>query len=779
MKALTIIIGAEGRRECGDGDRVSIGGRTADIPLAGDDTGNEYAYIQCRDGHPWLTPGGPTVPVLLNARRVTEPVPVRDGDRIEVGDRTLACDLADNTLSVREGEAAPAEVSVPRPVSGRRKSGRGVRLALLGVFGALLAAAGFVFTAVPVSISVAPAPDRLQISGTLPAVELRGRYLLFPGSYEINAEKAGYVRLNEKVQISADGRRSFDFELDKLPGRLTVSTRPVSGAALRIDGQSRGATPVRDLEVAAGSRRLELTAERYLPQQLEVEVTGMGQVQTMEIELFPAWAPVSIESIPAGAALWIDGEAAGTTPATIELLAGRHRAELRLPRHDGIEFDIEVTAGEAQRLPPYTLAPSAARLAISSDPDTAAVTVDGRFAGTTPLEIEVSPDLPHQVALSKAGHRSVTRSITLAAAASGSLEVSLPAEYGTLFVVTEPADAELYVDGRERGRGAQRLRLSTLPHTLEFRKPGYQPHRVTITPRADTSKEVAVTLKPLDAAAVNSPLAEPTTAQGQRLRLIRPGRFTMGASRREQGRRANERLREVVLTRPFYLSAREVTNAEFRRFRPDHDSGVVGGRSLNGDDQPVVGVGWEDAAAYLNWLSEKEGLTPVYRQQGERLVAVRPPGNGYRLPTEAEWEYAARVAGREVAAKYAWDGAYPPSGAAGNYADRAAGSVLTATLSSYDDGHAVTAPVASFPANPAGIHDMGGNVAEWCHDFYDAYLGQVAVSTDPLGPEEGRHHVVRGAGWRDATISELRLSYRDYSDKPRQDLGFRIARYAD
>jgi formylglycine-generating enzyme required for sulfatase activity len=161
------------------------------------------------------------------------------------------------------------------------------------------------------------------------------------------------------------------------------------------------------------------------------------------------------------------------------------------------------------------------------------------------------------------------------------------------------------------------------------------------------------------------------------------------------------------------------------------------------------------------------------------MVAARPPGKGYRLPTEAEWEYAARMAGRETAAKYAWAGTYPPSGAAGNYGDRSAAAMLNNTLSTYDDRHAVTAPVGSFPANPAGIHDIGGNVAEWCHYFYDAYLGQVALSKNPLGPEEGRHHVVRGAGWRDSTISELRLSFRDYSDKPRADLGFRIARYAE
>jgi len=251
----------------------------------------------------------------------------------------------------------------------------------------------------------------------------------------------------------------------------------------------------------------------------------------------------------------------------------------------------------------------------------------------------------------------------------------------------------------------------------------------------------------------------------------------MGAPRREPGRRANEREREVVLNRPYYLSRKPVSNKEFRRFRNDHNSGAVGELSLNDDDQPVVNISWEDAVRFLNWLSLQDGLTPFYQESGGTFLPVSKDGNGYRLPTEAEWAYAARVAGRNNSDRYPWQGSFPPQQVTGNFADESAKTILPTVISGYNDGFPVTSPVGHFPPNQAGLYDMGGKVAEWCHDYYTAYTGNTGRAVNPMGPESGTHRVIRGSSWRDGSVTELRLSYRGYHRKAQDYVGFRIARY--
>ena len=106
--------------------------------------------------------------------------------------------------------------------------------------------------------------------------------------------------------------------------------------------------------------------------------------------------------------------------------------------------------------------------------------------------------------------------------------------------------------------------------------------------------------------------------------------------------------------------------------------------------------------------------------------------------------------------------------------------MVTTTVPNYNDKFPVTAPVDSFGANILGMYNLGGNVAEWTHDLYTIYpSGARAVMQDPMGPNEGEFNTIRGASWMDDNVTELRLSYRDYGDQPRPDVGFRIARSAD
>jgi len=386
----------------------------------------------------------------------------------------------------------------------------------------------------------------------------------------------------------------------------------------------------------------------------------------------------------------------------------------------------------------------------------------------------------HELRTPIAGALAQTQQLALEPDASETLDVTLAPRYGTLLITTLPVDADLYVDGRRHGPATGRVRLTTRAHTLVVKKPGYQDFVTTITPRAGVVQALEVAL--MSVAQAEAARREPsiTTAEGQTLKLLEPSRFRMGASRREPGRRANESLRDVAITRPYYLGIKEVTNAEYRRFAPKHASGAVRGKSLDGPEQPVAGVTWEDAVRYLNWLSVRDSLPPAYRADGQSFVPVAPPTIGYRLPTEAEWAFAARYAGNPQGSKFPWGAAFPPTGSAGNYADSSASGMLANTLAEYGDGFPVSAPVGRFAPNAAGFFDLGGNVAEWCQDFYAVYPKAIGtLVTDPVGPSTGRHRVVRGSSWRHAGIGELRLSYRDYSEKARNDLGFRIARYAE
>jgi formylglycine-generating enzyme required for sulfatase activity len=253
----------------------------------------------------------------------------------------------------------------------------------------------------------------------------------------------------------------------------------------------------------------------------------------------------------------------------------------------------------------------------------------------------------------------------------------------------------------------------------------------------------------------------------------------MGASRREQGRRSNETLRKVVLQRPFYLGVKEVTNREFREFLAAHDSGAIKGHSLNRDNLPVVQVSWEEAALFCNWLSAKESLPPVYAKEGDKVVAVAPLGLGYRLPTEAEWEYSARFENARATLKYPWGDAFPPKPESVNIADTSSKDLVSSYLETYNDGYPATAPPGSFKANELGLHDLGGNVAEWTHDYYAIYpYSADKVYLDPAGPAAGKLRVIKGSSWKHASISALRASYRGYGNTERPDLGFRVCRYA-
>jgi len=769
------------------------------IPGIADD--QLVAIIALADGHAFIQPAKSTLVIFHNDERLADSAWLKSGDRVQILDSMISWEVQGDRVLIsvqpvkldieqlRPPKQAPvAATGDSLPVPEKDPPGNGtkrLRRSVIAFVSVLVLIASYLLMATSVVVKVEPVTATVKLKGFPPVISLGGSYLAFPGGYQLHITAPGYVPANAELDINMGPAVNLAYVLAELPGVITIRTRQSAELRLFVDGVETPDDAEGNYEIGRGTHALRVESVRYLPQQLNIEVDGYGAEQVFELVLEPAWAVVSIASSPPGAEVLVDDEVVGLTPLQAEILQGQREICLEKPGFKQVTIFRSVKAGQDFSMDEFQLEPVDGKLTVSSQPAGASILVGGKFLGTTPQTLELAAETDHQLHLSKAGYTTSKQRFRLAPDEERSIEVQLPVEYGTVFLKVQPAGATLAINGNKSTQGSGRLRLQTRQNTLELSKPGYVSQRIKVTPQAGVSQNVTISLVTRQQQQVQQQQAATpgllTITGGQTLELVKAeGSFHMGASRRDAGRRANESQRLVELQRPFYLAHYEVTNAQFRRFKPSHDSGSIDSAALNGEDQPVVNVSWDDAARYCNWLSKQQGLSLAYREEGGHMLAVSPVTTGFRLPTEAEWTWVARRRGFETAQRYPWQGSFPPDKKYGNYADARIADTLVDVVPGYDDGYRGTAPVGSFPAWPDGFYDLGGNAAEWMHDFYAVYPGESnKLVIDPMGPVSGKHHVVRGASWRNGNITELRLSYRDYSSKLRYDLGFRIARYAE
>ena len=672
------------------------------------------------------------------------------------------------------------------PVGGAKKSRRPQLRPVPTTIAALLCiAAGllwFLLTARSVELKPSPAAATVSVSGGL-FFHIGGRYLMRPGPFQLQLSAPGYFNLEQELLVSEDAQQSYPLALEKMPGHLSIKTHPetVKISLQNATQESRqGETPTTLRDIPAGRYTLQAQVERYFPQSMDIDIEGLDSTQQVAIDLQPAWGQVQITSEPAGAQILLNGKKQGLTPLQIDILESGETVTLQLDGYKAWQQTLSVPAGEQRELPLIKLQPADGLLALSSQPQGARITHNGNYLGTTPLQIKLPPTDPQRLQLYRDGYYPASHSLSIATGEQRELKITLKPKLGKLKISAHPADAQLYIDGVAKGSARQSLKLLARPHRIEIRKAGYTSHFATLTPQPGVERTLQVTLKTQAQTRAASIPALITAPSGQQLKLFRTNTaFTLGASRREQGRRANEILRKVKLQRAFYLASTEVTNQQFHQFQREHTSNHASGNTLNQLNQPVVSVTWASAARFCNWLSQQQGLAPFYIEKDGEISGYATEALGYRLPTEAEWAWAARWQQGKMA-KFLWGKALMPAKKTSNIADASAAKILPRVLRGYNDGFAVSAPVASLLANSKGLYDMGGNVAEWINDYYSIAVNvSGSVENDPVGPSKGQFKIVRGASWRHSGMTELRLSYRDYSESARNDLGFRIARYAE
>ena len=272
--------------------------------------------------------------------------------------------------------------------------------------------------------------------------------------------------------------------------------------------------------------------------------------------------------------------------------------------------------------------------------------------------------------------------------------------------------------------------------------------------------------------------------------LAGPPRFIMG-SPADAGQAWERPEREVILS-CFFMSKYQITQAQFQTvmgFNPSHFQGSNIPAGVNGNRLPVDQVSWYMAVEFCNMLSLLEGLTPAYNIDKNTpdsnntnsadtikwTVTLVDGADGYRLPTEAEWEYACRTGPNNRP--------NPPE----RYPPFSTGETITNEQANFNNNNNRTTEVGSYPPNAWGLHDMHGNVWEWCWDFInsgqgDDYYSQSNNTSNPMGRVSGDRRAARGGAWNssmDAQGSSLRSAYRQRSHAHREDyndLGFRIVR---
>ncbi len=800
---LTTSADGQERRFTADDLPVSIGGDVnSEIRLHGVSGSVQIGLL---DGRFFIQPARETRNLRVEGELVAGSRWIENGETIALDTARLSCSLSGDQLRleisgvVTGGDTAPPdleelaregadldEVEI-KPVAFRPSGGQKPRtlrarpsrrhLAVGGAFVLLAGLAWFAFTAKSVELIVEPAPDTVGLPGTLLKIRMGDRLLLSAGSHRVVATLAGYYPLDIEINVGLAPDQTIELEMIRLPGLVTLTTEPDVAAEVRVDGERVGTTPLTDAEITTGRHQIEFVAERFLAEVRELDVIGGGERQHLVAELTPNWAPITLSSDPAGAEVLVDGTVAGATPLVMELGAGERRVEVRLRGYNAWADVVSVFANQPQTLPLVELTEADGRVELITEPAGAAVSVNGEYRGRTPLTLRLAPGRQHRLTVTRSGYDSIQQELSVVADSGRTLRLTMTARLGVVEIRSEPADAEIWVDGEQHGVTPNELTLSALSHQIEIRLAGFALQVREVTPRPGFRQILDVTLEELNTSTGSGYAKEVQTGLGQVLTLVPSGDFRMGSSRREQGRRSNEILRDVSISEAFYLGVREVSNAEFRAFRAEHDSGSFNGESLNEDDQPVVRVTWSDVAEFMYWLSIRDGFQPAYEEINGVWAAVKPLRNGYRLPTEAEWAWAARFAGQEESMTYPWGSTLPPPDRSGNFADVSAAMLLPSTLVIYNDSFPVSAPPGNFPPNAVGVYDLGGNVAEWVLDFWAIGSPQTdTVAVDPLGPEQGRFHVIRGSSWRSVTVTELRLAYRNYSADSREDIGFRIAR---
>ena len=602
-------------------------------------------------------------------------------------------------------------------------------------------------------------------------VIFQNKLLSFSTINDIEIIKNGYKLKNIQVNIK-NSKSNLIVKLDKLPGLLTVTTNTLSKKTKWfLNSNLIAEDSIIKIKLLPGIHNLEVDNRYYIAKSIDLDIKK-GEDRTLKVDLEPIQGFISINTNPLGANIFINNIDNGKSPAKFDLAGGEYIIRIEKEGYLNINEKIIIDNKKNSSIRSYNLLPKLIDVKFDLSPSGGILLVNGNNIDNkdSDLKVSLNPFETYSINYSKLGYVSETKSVNFKNHNVKNIIFDLKDNMGLVNISSNPI-ADIYINKKLLGKTPLTIELKSILQEIKIIKEGYAIFIKNIIPSEKLVTKVDINLITLLNAELDKKGDEFANSIGITMKLFKPNNFIMGAYRQEKGQRANEFIRNVYLRKYFYASLFEITNKDFSEFmlRPFDDAKK---------NYPVVNITWLDAIKFCNWLSLKENLNPVYNIKDNKNISFNLNNDGYRLPTEAEWEWLARKSNRKKQQKFVWGNQLKIPKSGGNLADESAIGIVDIYIPGYNDGYPSLAPVGSFKKEDSGLYDLSGNVSEWINDFYLLYPPNADILYyDPSGPKEGSSHVVKGSNFRSGSLTEIRASYRDSEVNTQDYIGFRIVRY--
>ena len=502
----------------------------------------------------------------------------------------------------------------------------------------------------------------------------------------------------------------------------------------------------------------EVKSKNHISYKSKLEINKYADEILVPIIMQEVNKKLVINSEPNQASVFLNNVELGVTPLSVNLNTTSNNILIKKSEYKDSNIDYIVKNNNSDQII-IKLIEDEDVININTVPSQASLFFNEDYIGISPLKFKIQDKGILKV--KKYGYVDNKINITKD---TKKLNIVLTEDLSEVFISSDPP-SDVFLNEEYIGKTPFTKKIQKIKHKISFKSKGFRTLNESFEPTKDKQNIIKKLLTEKEASLLENKKYSRTSIDGEVI-LFEPGSFVMGSSKKESRRDINEIMRSVKITKHFYISKNLITEEQYSLFKRSSKSNL-----------PVNNISWIDAAKFCNWLSSKEGFENFYEIKNDQIISFNMDSKGYRLPTEAEWEYVAKSNTPEKYI-YSWGNDRKINKLVGNIADVSTQGILSNFIDDYDDGYDERSPVGSFRSNQNDINDLTGNLSEWVNDFYSVeFVQQSKVFQDYIGPLAGTSHVIKGSNYYSSTPLQLGLSYRTYGNEPNNLVGFRIARW--